>query len=149
MFHFLFSSQSSSFSSYFVFRIFSLLLVLTGVLSCLHQPDLACERFQQGTFQSQLYLNGHLETTTFIRDSIQEIDIFRNKTDTFAVRWINTCECLFTVKNPKTAQQKKAIHMRIISTDKDVYTYEYGLVGDVRKERGTAQKILSKKPSLF
>ena len=37
--------------------------------------------------------------------------------------------------------EEKAIHMKILTTDATIYTFEYGLVGETKKQRGTAKKI--------
>jgi hypothetical protein len=37
--------------------------------------------------------------------------------------------------------EKKALHMKILTTDGDQYLFEYNIVGETRKEKGTARKI--------
>ena len=38
-------------------------------------------------------------------------------------------------------QEEKAISMRIFTTNKKGYTFEYGFVNDDKKQRGTVTKI--------
>ena len=36
--------------------------------------------------------------------------------------------------------EKKAIHMKILTTKGDEYVFEYNIVGDSKKQKGTAKK---------
>src|SRR5690606_22311369 len=94
-----------------------------------------------GTFEFESYLEGEIVTSTFKRLDSIEIDQFRGSTDTSSVRWINDCE--FIVKNmrPKNMAERQPLHFKILTTTKDTYTFEYGLVGQAKKQRGTAKKI--------
>ena len=42
---------------------------------------------------------------------------------------------------------RKAIHFKILTTKDNTYTFEYALVGDSKKQKGTVTKI-SDKPTL-
>ncbi|GAA4271782.1 hypothetical protein GCM10022258_10760 [Aquimarina gracilis] len=97
--------------------------------------------FHTGTFEFETLLNGELVKTTFVRNDSIEIDYFQGKRDTSTVRWINECEYIVQKLNPKNMAEEKAIHMKILTTDKDTYTFEYALVGASNKQRGTAKKI--------
>ena len=37
--------------------------------------------------------------------------------------------------------EKKAVHMKILSTTSDSYTFEYNIVGDANKQKGEIKKI--------
>lgn len=117
-----------------------LLLVSVTLISC-YQPERNCIDFKTGTFEFESYLNGELVKTRFIRNDTMEIDYFRGKADTSSVRWINNCEYLVTNKNPKSRSEEKPIHMKILTTKGNSYTFEYGLVGESQKQRGTAIKV--------
>ncbi len=113
---------------------------LSLMISC-QQEERNCLNFHTGTFEFETLLNGELVKTTFIRSDKIEIDYFRGKTDTSSVRWINDCEYIVQKLHPKSMAEEKAIHMKILTTEKNTYTFEYGLVGAINKERGTAKKI--------
>lgn len=117
-----------------------LLLLATGFVSC-YQPERNCSDFKTGTFEFESYLNGELVKTRFVRNDTMEIDYFRGKADTSSIRWINDCEYLVTNQNPKNRAEEKPIHMKILTTKKNTYTFEYGLVGDTKKQKGTAVKV--------
>ena len=122
----------------YLFIPVSLLLLL---LNC-SQPERNCSHFQKGTFEFETFLNGELAKTTFIRNDSVEIDFFRGQSDTSSIRWINDCEYIVKKLNPTNRQEEKAIHMKILTTDKSTYTFEYGLVGQTKyKQIGTAKKI--------
>lgn len=120
-------------------RLFLLLLSIT-LISC-YQPERNCADFKTGTFEFESYLNGELVKTRFIRNDTMEIDYFRGEADTSTIRWINNCEYLVTNKSPKNRAEEKPIHMKILTTKDNTYTFEYGLVGETQKQRGTAVKV--------
>ncbi|MGM0392634.1 MAG: DNA topoisomerase IV, partial [Bacteroidota bacterium] len=66
---------------------------------------------------------------------------FEGKTDTSSVRWINDCEYIVKNLNPKNMAEEKALHIKILTTDKNTYTFEYGLVGGTQKQKGSVTKI--------
>ena len=117
-----------------------LLIVLLGFTAC-YQPERNCSDFKNGTFEFESYLNGELVKTRFVRNDTIEIDYFRGKADTSSVRWINDCEYIVRNKNPKSRAEEKPIHMKILTTKGNSYTFEYGLVGETQKQRGTAVKV--------
>ena len=104
-------------------------------------PERDCVKFKTGTFQFESYLNGELVTSTFVRNDSIEIDKFQGKTDTSSVRWINDCEYIITNLHPKNRAERQALHIKIITSEKNTYTFEYGLVGKTVKQRGTVRKI--------
>lgn len=108
-------------------------------LSC-QVPERDCKSFKTGTFQFETLLNGNLEATTFVRNDTLEVDYYQGKADSSSIRWINDCEYIVKKLNPKSMTEEKAIHMKILSTEGDFYTFEYSLVGETNKQRGTAQK---------
>jgi len=117
--------------------IYYLLLFLT--ISC-YEQERDCKKFKVGTFEFKTLLNGELATSTFVRNDSIEIDYFQKKSDTSSIRWINNCECILNNLNPKKRSEEKPLHMKILTTDKDNYTFEYGLVGSSKKQKGTAKK---------
>lgn len=121
-------------------QLLILCIVLFSFTSC-YSPERDCSRFKTGTFEFETYLEGEIVTSTFTRTDSIEIDQFRGKTDTSSVRWINDCE--FVVKNlkPKNMAERQPLHIKILTTSNDTYTFEYGLVGEPVKQKGTARKV--------
>lgn len=120
------------------------LLLLSSIcilLSSCFQPERNCKDFKTGTFEFKTYLDGEMVTSRFIRTDSIEIDIFQGKTDTSAVRWINDCEYILKNLNPKSMQEREPLHIKILTTEKDGYTFEYSVVGESRKERGAVKKV--------
>ena len=116
------------------------LLCLLLVSSCFN-PERNCKDFKTGTFEFQSFINGELVTSRFIRNDSIEIEQFMGKTDTSSVRWINECEYILKNMNPDGMAEEKAIHMKILSTTKNGYTFEYGQVGDAKKAKGKVRKV--------
>lgn len=121
-------------------NIFCWLFLVFSLSSC-YQPERECSRFKTGTFEFESYLEGELVKSRFERNDSIEIDYFRGKTDTSSVRWINNCEYVITNLNPKNRAEEKPIHIKILTTEGNTYTFEYSLVGESKKQRGTVVKV--------
>lgn len=113
----------------------------TLLLTACYQPERNCREFKTGTFTFTALIDGEEKTTTFVRDESIEIGYFEGKQDTSSIRWLNDCEYIVKNINPKSKAEEKSIHMKILSTDGNSYTFEYSIVGESRKSRGTAIKI--------
>ena len=121
-------------------RIILTFLTVLLFTSC-YQPERDCESFKNGTFEFEALVGTEVLKTTFTRNDSIEIDYFKGKSDTSSIRWINNCEYIVKKINPKSISEKNAIHMKILTTDNDTYVFEYNIVGDSNKQRGTAKKI--------
>jgi len=120
--------------------ILGLAILLIGVCSC-YQPERNCTDFKNGKFSFTTEVSGENLTTTFVRNDSIELDYFQGKVDTSSVRWINDCEYIVKKLHPKSMAEEKSIHMKILSTTNNSYTFEYNVVGSAKKSRGTAIKI--------
>jgi len=118
-----------------------LCLCIFFLLSSCYSPEKDCEQFHTGTFKFESYLNGELVVSTFTRNDTLEIDTFQGSVDSSSVRWINDCEYIIKNLHPKNMAERKPLHIKILTTKQDSYTFEYGLVGDPKKKRGTVIKI--------
>jgi len=116
------------------------LVVFGTFFSCVNY-ECNCTDFKTGTFEFTKEINGKKQTSRFTRTQNLQIETFEGKTDTASVRWINDCEFILNNRHPKNREEKKAISIRIISTEKNTYTFEYGYVGDEKKEIGIVTKI--------
>ena len=114
--------------------------LLLSLVSCF-QPERNCEKFRTGRFEFETYLDGEIVKTTFVRNDSIEVDYFNNKVDSSSIRWINDCEYILKNMNPKNMAEEKHLHMKILTTKGDTYTFEYSVVGEDKKKKGTAKKI--------
>ncbi|CAM4049520.1 DNA topoisomerase IV [Flavobacterium branchiophilum] len=110
------------------------------LLSC-YQKEQNCKDFKTGTFRFETTINGKKAVTDFVRNDSIEIETYNGKTDTATVRWVSDCEYILQKKHPKNLSEEKAIDIKILSTDKNTYTFEYGIVGANKKERGFVTKL--------
>jgi hypothetical protein len=117
--------------------LFVSLLILT---SC-YEVERNCKDFKTGKFQFDFVVNGVKKTTVFERAETLQIETYEGKTDTATVRWVNDCEFVLQKLHPKNIQEKKAISMRIVSTTKNSYTFEFGIIGSDEKQKGIANKL--------
>ena len=116
----------------------ALLLLFSGCFS----PDRNCKDFQTGTFSFTSIVLGDTLTTKFIRTDSIEVDFYLNRVDSSSVRWLNDCECIVKKMRPLSYQESKAVHMKILTTKNNTYTFEYNLVGDsANKQRGVVTKL--------
>ncbi|TRX37578.1 DNA topoisomerase IV [Flavobacterium restrictum] len=117
-----------------------LLLPLLSILSC-YDVERNCKDFKTGKFKFDYTVDGVKKTTFFERNDSIEIETYDGKTDTSTIRWVNDCEYVLQKKHPKNSLEKKAIDMRILTTSKNSYTFEFGMVGVDEKQRGTVEKL--------
>ncbi len=113
-------------------RYYFLLILMVLVFSCYH-PERVCKDYKVGEFNFNYMLNGEEKKGRFTRDSLYSVEYYDNKIDSATVKWVNDCE--FVLQDIKT---KTSVHMKILSTTDNSYTFEYGLVGDPKKAKGTA-----------
>ena len=119
-------------------RLFLCFCALT--LTACFEPERNCADFKTGKFSFTSTINGEEATTDFFRNDTIEIDYFNGKADTSSVRWINDCEYVVKKLHPKNMAEEKSIHMKILSTTDNSYTFEYNIVGETKKSKGTAIK---------
>ncbi|MSP84661.1 MAG: DNA topoisomerase IV [Flavobacteriaceae bacterium] len=111
------------------------------ILSSCYEVERKCNDFKTGRFQFDILVNGVEKTTIFERSETLQIETYEGKTDSATVRWVNDCEFVLQKLHPKNIQEKKAISMRIVSTTKNSYTFEFGIIGSDEKQKGIAKKL--------
>ena len=122
-----------------IFLSLGLLLVLCS--SC-YDNERNCEQFHKGTFEFKTIVGNEMLESTFVRSGNYEIETFEGRIDSASIRWINPCSCVITKLNPTSNQDKRPLAIKILSTNNNKSTFEYGLVGDIKnKQRGTVTKI--------
>ena len=121
-------------------KIVVVFVILLYVISC-KTPERDCDSFKTGEFTYEELIDGELVTTRFTRNDTLEIAYFQGKVDSSSVRWINNCEWIVQKIHPKSMSEEKAVHMKILYTEGEFYTFEYSLVGKTKKQRGTAKKL--------
>ncbi|MDO5607431.1 MAG: DNA topoisomerase IV [Capnocytophaga sp.] len=118
----------------------SFTIVILFFYSC-YQPQRNCHEYKTGKFVYEAEINGITEKSFFVRMDTLEIDYFQGKADSASIRWINDCEYILTKLHPKNNQEKKPIHMKIVTTDAQGYTFEFSAVGSPQnKMRGYAKR---------
>ncbi len=112
--------------------------------SC-YKVERNCSNFRFGTFKYERIIGDQLFTSFFIRNNDFEIEYFNNKIDTSKIKWVNECEFVLKKQNPINNLEKKPISIKIISTHKDYYIFEFSLVGNnTNRQRGKIIKISEK-----
>ncbi len=120
-------------------KLFFLPLLISS-LSC-YKVERNCQDFKTGKFRFEYEIDGVKKVTVFERNDSLEIETFEGKTDTATVRWVNDCEYILKKLHPKNMAEQKAIDMKILKTSGNSYTFEFGMVGVNKKQRGTVTKI--------
>lgn len=115
-------------------KLVFLLLFFVTAMSCYH-PERNCADFKTGEFSFDYTINGENKTGKFTRTDEFSVEYYDSKIDSATVKWLNDCE--FVLQDLKT---KSSVHMKILSTTANSYTFEYGLVGESKKIQGTALK---------
>ncbi len=121
-------------------RLLVLFLCSSLFLSC-YDYERNCKDFQTGTFEFETVLGTEVVKTTFVRGKEYEIETYQGKIDTSSIRWVNDCEYILKSINPKSMQDQKPMHFKILETDGKTYKFEYNIAGDTNKQLGTARKV--------
>jgi len=121
-------------------RFSILLLILLFFTSC-YESERNCSNFKTGTFEFEALSGTEVFKTTITRNDSIEIDFFDGKSDTSSIRWINDCEYVLEKLHPKNQAEKKAILIKILTTDKNTYTFEFSQVGKTNTSKATARKV--------
>ncbi len=121
---------------YFIMKYAYLLFIFTLLTSC-YQVERNCADFKDGTFEYTYQVNEKTITSKFTRKGNLEIDYNGKHVDSINVRWINDCEYILSTINPKTLSQKKAIHIKILTTTKNTYNFESKIINDPQKRIST------------
>jgi hypothetical protein len=117
-----------------------LLPLLLLLMSC-YDVERNCKDFKTGKFKFEYEVDGVKKIALFERNDSIEIETFDGKTDTASIRWVNDCEYVLLKLHPKNMAEEKAIAMKILTTSKNSYTFEFGMVGSDAKQKGTVTKI--------
>lgn len=118
-----------------------LLFPVFVLLASCYSNERNCKDFKTGKFTFEYEINGQKKTTVFTRTDSLEIETFEGKTDTSLVRWVSDCEYILQKKHPKNMQEEKAVQMKILTTKGNSYTFEFSIVGDTNKQKGTVTKL--------
>ncbi|WP_310991851.1 DNA topoisomerase IV [Aequorivita marina] len=116
------------------------LLCLLLMSSC-YEKERNCSDFKTGTFEFEALSGTEVFKTTITRNDSIEVDFYQGKTDSSTIRWVNDCEYILTKINPKNQAEKKAILIKILTTSKDQYTFEFSEVGKVKSSKATAKRV--------
>ena len=116
------------------------LIPLILLISC-YNTERNCKDFKTGKFKFEYEVDGVTKTTIFERKDSIEIETFEGKTDTSNIRWVSDCEYILQKIHPKNMAEEKAITMKILTTTKNSYIFEFGIVGSDQKQRGTVIKL--------
>ena len=122
-------------------RTFILGILLAGLLSGCFQQERNCKDFKTGQFEFKQVIDSVEEKTVFYRNDSLQIETFRGVTDTSTVRWLNDCEFVMKKLHPKNRMEKKAIHMKILTTTAEGYHFEYKYVGEKSKMKGFVTSV--------
>lgn len=120
-------------------QIISSLLLLLLLTSC-YEVERNCADFRTGTFKFEAVSGTEVYTTRIERNDSIEIEYYKESIDTASIRWINDCEYVLRKLNPKSMAEEKAIHIKILTTKGNAYTFEFNEVGKSSKSRASAVK---------
>jgi len=110
------------------------------LVSCYNQ-ERKCSEFRTGKFKFEHQIGDEKKVTFFQRNDSIEIENFQGKIDSSHVRWINDCEYILHKINPKNKHEQKGVHIKILTTKENTYTFEFGMVGENSKQKGVITKV--------
>ncbi|MGQ2984776.1 DNA topoisomerase IV [Flavobacterium sp.] len=120
----------------------SIYILLAGfALTGCYEQERNCAGFKTGKFRAEFEVDGKKHVSEFERTETLEIETINGKVDSTSIRWVNDCEYIGRKVNPKNMQEEKAVQIKILSTTEDSYSFEFSLVGDANKQKGTVTRI--------
>ncbi|OYU84863.1 MAG: DNA topoisomerase IV [Flavobacterium sp. BFFFF2] len=111
------------------------------VISCVQKPTCDCPQFHDGTYIAVQSIQGKNDTTQIIRKGNEQIETYHGKTDTAIVRWVNDCELIVRPKHPHSIEDRKALSMKIVQTEKNTCLVRYSYVGESKEFEQKMTKI--------
>lgn len=117
------------------------LLAISFLLTSCYDQERNCKDFKTGKFKSEIEVDGKKLISTFERNDSIQIEQFEGVTDSFDIRWTNDCEYVIRNSKPKNMAEKKAVQVKILTTSKNSYTFEYNFVGEALKQKGIVYKL--------
>ena len=120
---------------------FTAYILLFLLLTSCYNQERKCKDFKTGKFKSEIEVEGKKYVTTFERNDSIQIETFEGVTDSYDIRWTNDCEYIIKNSKPKNMAEKKAVQVKIMTTSKNSYTFEYNFVGEAIKQKGIAHLI--------
>lgn len=120
-------------------KLFLLFSVSILLISC-YNAERNCADFKTGQFIFEQEIEGKKQSSAFTRTEKFQIEEYNGAIDTFDIRWINDCEYVLKNIKPKNRAEKKAVHMKILTTTEKSYTFEYSFVGETKKQKGTVYR---------
>jgi len=122
-------------------KFFIFFLSIITLSSC-YQVGRNCTEFKNGKYEFKYVIDDVDVTGEFIRKDGLQVEYYNGKADSSSVKWVNDCEFIANTINPKSMAEKKPVHIKILTTSEESYTFEYSLVGNEKnKQRGVAKKI--------
>lgn len=121
-------------------RFLYLIGIVLSFAGC-YQVERNCSDFKTGRYEFEALVGTEVFQTTIIRNDSIEIDYYEGKSDTATIRWINDCEYVLKNINPKNQTEKKAIHIKILETSGNEYTFEFKEVGKTTASKGKARRV--------
>jgi len=110
------------------------------LISC-YQQERKCTDFRTGKFKFEHLIGTEKKVTFFERNDSIEVENFEGKIDSSRVRWINECEYILHKINPKNKHEQKGVHIKILTTENNTYSFEFGIVGQNNRQRGIITKL--------
>ena len=111
------------------------------ICTACYQPERNCQDYKNGAFTFDYVVDSVSKTGTFTRQGNLSIEYYDDKVDSASVRWINDCEYIVKKLNPKSMGEEKPVHIKILTTTDNSYTFEFSIVGNNKiKSKGTAIK---------
>tara|TARA_B100000941_G_C28482114_1_gene542794 strand:- start:24 stop:419 length:396 start_codon:yes stop_codon:yes gene_type:complete len=124
------------------FCLLSFIFFISFFLFSCYDAERNCSDFHIGEFKFITYVDGKEKVSRFKRTNDFEIEQFENKIDSAKIKWISDCEFILTKLKPVNNQEKTPISIKIISTKKNSYTFEYHLIGNKKNtQRGIVSKV--------
>lgn len=121
-----------------LYKITTYLIIVLLTIACNSKKNGKSYDFETGHFIS--YLEDKKDSSSFYRVDNLQIETYKNKTDTFEIKWKNKFEFHLKKVNPTSKLDSTNFKVKITKITNNAYEFEAGYENNNFKQKGSTFK---------
>lgn len=117
----------------------AIIIAVILLIACSQKRNTNSYDFETGHFVS--YLENKKDSSRFYRVDNFQIETYKNKTDTFEIKWKNKFEFHLKKRNPKSKLDSTNFIVKITKIKNNAYDFEAGYENNNFKQKGSTHKL--------
>lgn len=120
-------------------KIATVVFLIALLISCESKKSSKSYSFETGHFNS--FLESKQDSSSFYRVNNLQIETYKNKTDTFHIKWKNKFEFHLKKVHPKSKLDSTNFVVKITKIKDNAYDFEAGYENSNFKQKGSTYKV--------